>query len=58
MIHPPKETKKGKNQAKNSKSEKGAEVPPGDERNYGIDRLNLGKNGNDAEDDSGSEDQS
>ena len=52
------ERKKGKNQAKNTESEKDAAVPSEEERNYGIDRLNLGKNKNYAEDDSKLENES
>ena len=44
--------KKGGNQAKNIKNEKDDAVSAEDERNYGIDRLLLGKNTNDVIDDS------
>ena len=50
--------KKEKNQATNPKSEKDAAVPAVGERNYGIDRLNIGEPANDSEDDSESEDES
>ena len=44
--------KKGGNQVKNIKNEKDDAVSAEDERNYGIDRLLLGKNTNDVIDDS------
>ena len=44
--------KKGKNHTKNPKSENDSAVPAEGERNYGIDRLNIGEPANDSEDDS------
>ena len=41
--------KKGRDQAKNPKSEKDAAVPSEEELTYGIYRLNLGKTVNDSE---------
>ena len=42
----------------NPNSERDSSVPAEDERNYGTERLNLGKNANESEDESKSENES